>query len=238
MATQTPDPLRQPVEIDLFEGPFDLLLTLVLREEVQLSELPLAELVEAALGAAGDGRWDPSTASELIVLLSALVELKLRRLLGEAEDEESDLDALEARERLAARLIAYAPFTRAAAWLAERQSAGGVRYRCVWPTGLPAPPPSRGEPAELAQAMAAVLATPRPSLAHMGAHRASVPEALERLRDAIASERQVSFDRLVEGSGGLREGVTLMAALELGTRGEARLEQRRQFGDILISRRP
>ena len=237
MATQTPDPLRQTVEIDLFEGPFDLLLTLVLREEVELAELPLAELVDAALGTAGDGRWDPSTASELIVLLSALAELKVRRLLGDADDEEPDPDALEARERLAARLIAYAPFARAAQWLAARAAAGGVRYRHVWLSGLPAPTPQPGAPAELAEAMSTLLASPRPSLAHLGDQRVSVPEALRRLRDAMERQREVSFERLVEGSGDLREGVTLMAALELGARGEARLRQRRQFGDILISRR-
>ena len=111
-----PDALQQPVELDLFEGPFDLLLA-VLRDEVDLLKL-LVEVVTAALGERARERWDVETAGELIVLLAAMTELKARRLLGEPVDEEPDLDALEARERLASRLVAYAPFPRAAAWLA------------------------------------------------------------------------------------------------------------------------
>ena len=104
----------------------------MLREEVELLELPLLEVVTAALGERARERWDTDTAGELIVLLAAMAELKARRLLGEATDEEPDPDALEARERLAARLVAYAPFQRAAAWLAERGA--GLR-RAALPAG-------------------------------------------------------------------------------------------------------
>ncbi|MBY0397895.1 MAG: segregation/condensation protein A, partial [Thermoleophilia bacterium] len=88
-----PDALQQPVALDLFEGPFDLLLTLVLRDEVDLLELPLVEVVTAALGERARERWDSGTAGELILLLAAMAELKARRLLGEAVDEEPDPDA-------------------------------------------------------------------------------------------------------------------------------------------------
>jgi segregation and condensation protein A len=122
-----PDALSQPVALDLFEGPFDLLLTLVLREEVDLLELPLVEVVTAALGDGARERWDTNTAGELIVLLAAMAELKAKVLLGEEADEEPDPDAIEARELLAARLVAYAPFQRAARWLHEPAAWVGPR---------------------------------------------------------------------------------------------------------------
>ena len=94
------------MSLDLFEGPFDLLLTLVLREEIDLLELPLVDVVAGALGERADERWDADTAGELIVVLAAMTELKARVLLGEPAEEEPDADALEARELLAARLVA------------------------------------------------------------------------------------------------------------------------------------
>ncbi len=96
------DALQQPIELDLFEGPFDLLLTLVLRDEVELLDVPLIEVVTSALGENARERWDTDTAGELIVLLAAMAELKARRLLGEPAEEEPDPDTLEAREALAA----------------------------------------------------------------------------------------------------------------------------------------
>ena len=124
-----PDPLRLPLDLDLFEGPLDLLLTLVLRDEVDLAELPVAGVVNASLG--GPEPWDPATAGELIVLMAALVDLKSRRLVGDDEDDlEPDPDAAEVRELLYQRLVAYAPFQKAAAWLAEADRvAGRVHYR-------------------------------------------------------------------------------------------------------------
>lgn len=231
------DALQQPVELDLFEGPFDLLLTLVLRDEVDLLELPLVEVVTAALGERARERWDADTAGELIVLLAAMAELKARRLVGEATDEEPDPDALEARERLAARLVAYAPFQRAAAWLAERaHDTAGPRYRRV-PIEGAAPAPAGAEDAErLRAAMGPLLAAPpAPSLTHLTSRRVSMPEALARLQAALARARQLSFDGLVGGLEPLEEAITLMAALELARRGLVTLAQDEPFGDIAIT---
>ncbi len=230
----TPDPLGQDVDLDLFEGPLDLLLTLVLREEIDLLELPVAALVRSVLGEREEARWDLETISELIVLLSALAELKARIMLGEPADEEPDPDAIEARERLAARLIAYAPFARAAAWLGARDSAcRGPRYRRVPVDGMP-PPVEPGDPEALRAAMEALLAFEQPSVAHLDRQRASVPEAIERLRDALARGSEVSFERHIGGRGPIEEAVALLAALELSRVGEARLDQPRPLGDILI----
>lgn len=233
------DPLQQDVDLDLFQGPFDLLLTLVIREEVDLFELPLAELIHAALGEHAGERWDAATTSELVVVLAAMAELKARRLLGEPEEDEPDPDAAEARERLVARLIAYAPFQAAAAWLAERADAtAGARYRRVPLQAGAALPPPIGDPRDLLEAVQRMLhARPEPSLTHMGQARISMPELLGRLRDALAVGREVSFDAVVDGRTPLEEALTLVAALELARRGEVKLRQDVPFGDITIARR-
>jgi segregation and condensation protein A len=228
--------LQQSLDLELFEGPFDLLLTLVLRQEIDLFELPLADLIEQSLGEVGEGRWDPETTGELAVLLAATVELKLRRLLGDDDDVEPDEDALEARQRLAARLIAYAPFQRAGEWLRSRAgAASGSRYRRVPLPGPIEARPAAEDPARLPVALAPLLVAPeRPSLAHLAGRRVNMPEVLARLRQALGLGRALSFDRLIEGAGPLDEGMTLVAALELARRGEVSLEQPVAFGDITI----
>jgi segregation and condensation protein A len=232
-----PDALQQPMELDLFEGPFDLLLTLVLRDEVELLEVPVLEVVTTALGENARERWDTNTAGELIVLLAAMAELKARRLLGEPGEEEPDPDTLEAREALAARLVAYAPFQRAAGWLAERlRASAGPRYRRVVLAGAPPPPPPAEDPGLLRAAMLPLLAAPpAPSLAHLTNRRVSLQAALARLQSALASARSVSFDAIAAGLEPLEEAIALMAALELVRRGEATLAQAEPFGDIAIT---
>lgn len=230
------DALQQQIELDLFEGPFDLLLTLVLRDEVDLLEVPLLEVVTAALGKDARERWDTDTAGELIVLLAAMAELKARRMLGEPGEEEPDPDTQEAREALAARLVAYAPFQRAAQWLAERgRECVGPRYRRVPIPGEAPPPPPVEDPSRLRAAMLPLLAAPpTPSLAHLTIRRVSIPVALQRLQAALARTRQVSFEALTEGFAPLEEAIALMAALELARRGEVTLSQAEPFGDISI----
>ena len=233
------DPLQQAIDLDLFQGPFDLLLTLVIREEVDLFELPLADLIPAALGDQAGERWDPPTTSELVVVLAAVAELKARRLLGEPDDDEPDEDAIEARERLAARLIAYAPFQAAAQWLSMRgEEVGGYRYRRI-PLALgDALPPAVADPTVLLRVIHKLLtARPEPSLAHMGVARVSMPELIGRLQQALARGRDLSFDEMVDGRPTLEEALTLIAALELARRGEVTLHQDEPFGDIRISRK-
>jgi len=221
--------LMQEVEIDLFQGPFDLLLTLLLRDEVDMLELPLADLIEESVSPGSDERWDIDAASQLILLLAAIADLKGRRMLGDEAEDEPDVDAIAMRDALVARLVAYAPFQRAATWLAERP-----RYRRV-PPGTAAAVPVRDDPARLRAAMDRMVeAPPAPSLAHMGVQRRPLPELLGRLRESIARLREVSFDSMVEDCDRLEEALTLLAALELVRRGEAELTQDVPFGDITI----
>jgi len=228
--------LTQEVEIDLFQGPFDLLLTLLLRDEVDMLELPLADLIEDSVTTGTDERWEIDAASQLILLLAAIADLKGRRMLGEDAEDEPDPDALAMREALVARLVAYAPYQRAALWMAERlRQARGPRYRRV-PPGTAAPVAVRDDPARLRAAMDRMVeAPPAPSLDHMGVRRRPLPELLGRLRESIARLRAVSFDQMVADCDRLEEALTLLAALELVRRGEAEMRQDVPFGDITIT---
>jgi len=226
--------LEQPLELELFEGPFDLLLTLVLREEIDLMELPVALLVGEALGT-GDLLWDAATAGELIVLIAATAELKARVMLGEEIEEEPDEDTLEARERLAARVIAYAPFQRAAEWLRECGEDGKRHHYRRAPIADAPPSVEQGDIAQLGELIQGLMiARPQPSLAHLAVHRVQLPEVLLRLETALATTRRISFEGMLNDGGPLEEGMTLLAALELARRGHARLEQPEAFGDITI----
>src|SRR5919206_4796403 len=109
------------LDLEVFSGPFDLLLTLVLREEVDLLEVPLADVVLAYLDhleARGD--LDLEQATEFLVLVAALLELKSRLMLPREEEELLELDPGEAAEELLARMLEARRYRRAAEHLAER----------------------------------------------------------------------------------------------------------------------
>jgi segregation and condensation protein A len=128
------------LDLDAFEGPFDLLLTLVLREELELAEVDVAEIVLAFCERLEErGRLDLDSCGEFLVLVAALLELKARGLFPEEALELSELEPEEAAEELARRLADYRRMKEAAAWLSERLersrsvSLAGLRlWRRAW----------------------------------------------------------------------------------------------------------
>ena len=131
-AGDEPTPLAAlELDLDVFSGPFDLLLTLVLRREVDLLELSLADVVLAYLDhLEGRGELDLEVATEFIVLLAALLELKSRLMLGGEEEEMLDIEPEQAAEELLARMLDARRFRAAAAHLGHRQAqrSGGVPW--------------------------------------------------------------------------------------------------------------
>ena len=119
-------PVRElELDLDAFEGPFDLLLTLVLKEEVDLLEVDLAEIVLGYVDhLERSGELDLEATTEFLVLIAALLELKARALFPDEEAELSELEPEEAAEELARRLAEYRRMKEAASWLAERLAAG------------------------------------------------------------------------------------------------------------------
>src|SRR5579884_3954636 len=121
------------LDLDVFAGPFDLLLTLILREEVDLLEVDLAQIVVAYvdhLDRQGDLDLEPAT--EFLVLIAALLEIKSRLLLPGEEEELIELDPGEAAEELLARLLDAHRYRATAEYLRQRLAAqGGFRFRAA-----------------------------------------------------------------------------------------------------------
>jgi len=131
------------LDLDAFEGPFDLLLTLVLREELDLAEVDVAAIVVAFLERLLEREeLDLDACGEFLVLVAALLELKARGLFPEEEAELAELEPEEAAEELARRLAEYRRMKEAAAWLSDRLAGEGDRYFRLGPAPL-APRPER-----------------------------------------------------------------------------------------------
>src|SRR3954471_15380098 len=160
------------LDLDAFEGPFDLLLTLVLKEEVDLADVDVAGIVVRFVERLAEREaLDLDACGEFLVLVAALLELKARGLFEEEAAELAELEPEEAAEELARRLAEYRRMKEAAGWLAERLAGERDRYFRAGPAPL-APRPERKlaeqDPEQLASALR-LLAEPPPqvSLAHM-----------------------------------------------------------------------
>jgi segregation and condensation protein A len=233
------------LDLDVFSGPFDLLLTLVLREEVDLLELRLAEVVLAYLDHLEErGELDLETATEFIVLIAALLELKSKLMLGGDEEELLEIEPEQAAEELLARMLDARRYRAAAGYLGELlEREEGVRFRSApLPAGLRRtllPAPDGSQSAEvLGEAIGRLLAMPPEiSLRHLNRPRVSVGERLEHLR-GLLRRGAFSFDEAVRGADRVTVAVTLFALLELYRRGEADWEQEESFGEIAVRRVP
>ena len=137
------------LDLDIFAGPFDLLLAVVLREEVSLLELQLGEVVVAYVEhLEREGELELEVATEFLVLIAALLELKSRLMLPGAEDELEELGPEEAVEELLARMLEYRRYRDASAVLAERFEASAAtstarrrcRRSCAGSRSRPPPP--------------------------------------------------------------------------------------------------
>jgi segregation and condensation protein A len=231
------------LDLEVFQGPFDLLLALVLREEVDLLEVDLAEIVLTYIDHLEQaGELDLEAATEFLVLIAALLELKSRLMLPRDEEDGLDLEPAEAADELLARMLEYARYRAAAGWLHERLEA----ERGHWYRQAPLPPELRRVSAELAsasynpqilaKAIGGLLRTPpRLDTGHVARPRVSVSERLSHLRMLLGRSGRFSFDEAVKGSDRLTEAVTLLALLELYKQGEAVWRQEVPFGPIEIT---
>jgi segregation and condensation protein A len=118
------------VRLDNFEGPFDLLLSLISRRQMDVTEVALSQVTDEFLAhLTASGEWDLGQATEFLVVASTLLDLKAARLLPAADiEDEEDLALLEARDLLFARLLQYRAYKLAAAYLAELERAQARRH--------------------------------------------------------------------------------------------------------------
>lgn len=122
---------RFEIHLDNFDGPFDLLLSLISAHRLDVTEVALSVVTDeflAYIKAAGVG-WDLGQATEFLVVAATLVDLKAARLLPRADvEDEEDIALLEARDLLFARLLQYRAYKEAAAYLSERFESAGRRF--------------------------------------------------------------------------------------------------------------
>ena len=229
------------LDLDAFEGPFDLLLTLLLKEELEPSEIDMAGIVVAFVERLAEREeLDLEACGEFLVLIAALLELKARALFPDEAAELGELEPEEAAEELARRLAEYRRMKEAAAWLAERLAGERDRYFRVGPAPL-APRPERKlapqDPAQLATALRLLAEPPaQVSLAHMALRFPPVAQFLERFRAVLLRRRRFDFDAEVGSLPRVEQAVAFLALLELRKAGEIALEQAAPFAPIRVSR--
>lgn len=235
-------PVRE-LELDLeaFEGPFDLLLALVLRDELDLGEVDVAGIVLAFLERLAEREeLDLDACGEFLVLVAALLELKARALLTGEDPDLEDLDPAQAAEELARRLADYRRIKEAAAWLVERLDEEGDRYFRLGPAPL-APKVERRlaqqDPADLAATIRALAAEPPAvSLAHLELRFPPVEQFLGRFRALLARRTRFDFDTEVQGLSRVEQAVAFLALLELRKAGEIDISQAAPFAPIRVQR--
>jgi segregation and condensation protein A len=233
------------LDLDVFAGPFDLLLTLILREEVDLMEVDLAEIVISYIDhLERRGELDLEAATEFLVLIAALLELKSRLLLPGVVQELIELDPGEAAEELLQRLLDAHRYRAAATHLQETLSGqSGYRFRSA-----PLPPwlrraslPEAGavyDPAVLAKAVGSLLRLPEPvDIRHIASPTVTVAERLSHLR-ALLRRGSFTFDEAVARADRVTVAVTLYALLELHKQGELTWTQDEPFGEIVVEKAP
>jgi segregation and condensation protein A len=231
------------LDLDVFQGPFDLLLALVMREEIELAELPIAEVVLTYIEHAyDDGVLDLESASEFLVLIAALLEIKVRLLFPGEEDEEEPYTAEQAEAELLARLMQYRRFAAAARWLTERAAADPRVFRAgpapLAPRPQPEVVPFSEDPWQMHAALGRLLTAP-PEIDLSVVRRRLVPVShfVAEFRSLLRSRRAFAFEEAVGGLDRLAQAAAFLALLELIKTGEAVPEQGEVFGPIRVVRR-
>ena len=239
------------VQLTNFSGPFDLLLNLISRRELDITEIALAQVTDEFIAhirraQAAGGEWKLDEASEFLVVAATLLDLKAARLLpvGAVEDEE-DIALLEARDLLFARLLQYRAFKEMARQLSHRLDEEEARF----PRDVPLEPEFtrllpelvwKHSPEEFA-ALALKVLTPRQEqpttvgIEHLHFPPVSVRDQAEVLQGLLRSGKPLSFQQLTEDAASrLVLVVRFLALLELFRDGAISFEQAAPLSQLLV----
>ncbi|CAB4881926.1 unannotated protein [freshwater metagenome] len=238
------------VHLDNFDGPFDLLLQLISRHKLDITEVSLSLVTDEfisfirALEASGEG-WRLDQATEFLVIAATLLDLKAARLLpsGEIEDEE-DLALLEARDILFARLLQYRAFKEIAANFQEAIFAADKSFPRVvaldaalsnlLPEVLIGVGPERF--AAIADRVLTPKTVPLVAVEHLHSALVSVAEESRLVVEALRKGRTLSFRSLIaEADSTLVVVARFLALLDLYRQGALRFEQVMALGELQIS---
>jgi segregation and condensation protein A len=235
------------VHLDVFEGPFDLLLALISKHKLDITEVALSQVTDEFIGYIGQrsGGWDLDQVSYFLVVAATLLDLKAARLLpsGEVEDEE-DLALLEARDLLFARLLQYRAYKEVAAVFAGRMAAAAKRF----PRRVPLEPRfvellpevlftiGPREFAVLAARTLAQKAPPVVSTEHIHPPFLSIRDQAVLIAGQLRGLGRASFRQLTVGARGNYEIVaSFLALLELYREEMVAFDQVSPLGDLYVS---
>jgi segregation and condensation protein A len=233
------------VRLDNFEGPFDLLLNLISRRQLDVTEVALSQVTDEFITyLAGMEEWDLGKATEFLVVAATLLDLKAARLLPAAEvEDEEDLALLEARDLLFARLLQYRAYKLAAAHLAEldriqsRRFGRAVeleqRFADLLPEVLIGVSPQQFA----AIAAAAMVPKPVPLVMtdHVHAPQVSVREHMAVLRERLRRQGAATFRALVSDCTITLEVVArFLGLLELYREGAVAFDQAAALAELRI----
>ena len=238
------------VHLDNFDGPFDLLLQLISRHKMDITEISLSLVTDEfiafirALEASGEG-WRLDQATEFLVVAATLLDLKAARLLpsGEVDDEE-DLALLEARDILFARLLQYRAFKEIAATFSERITTADKFFprvvaldptlSALLPEVLIGVGPQRF--AAIAERVLTPKVAPVVSVEHLHLALVSVAEESRVVVEAVRRSKSLSFRNLVSDAENTMVIVArFLALLDLYRQGVLRFDQVIALGELQIS---
>jgi segregation and condensation protein A len=234
------------VHLDNFDGPFDLLLRLISRHQMDITDVALSRVTDEFIGhlKAMGAEWELDSTTSFLVVASTLLDLKVVRLLPSAEvEDEADLALLEARDLLFARLLQYRAFKRAAAHVSARldEEAGRLprsvaldeRFSGLLPDVLITLGPE--EFARLAARALAVKPLPVVALEHLHVSRVSVREQAATLVERLRRIRSATFRALSSDSPDTLTTIArFLALLELFREGAIAFEQMTPLGELTI----
>ena len=235
------------VHLDVFEGPFDLLLALISKHKLDITEVALSQVTDEFIAyiRQRSGGWDLDQVSYFLVVAATLLDLKAARLLpsGEVEDEE-DLALLEARDLLFARLLQYRAYKEVAAVFAGRMAAAAKRF----PRRVPLEPRfaellpevlfriGPQEFALLAGRALAPKAVPVVPTGHIHPPFVSIREQAALIAGRLRGPGRASFRQLTAGSGGNYELVaSFLALLELYREEMVAFDQVTPLGELYVT---
>jgi segregation and condensation protein A len=234
------------VHLEVFEGPFDLLLGLIAKHELDITAVSLSKVTDEFIAYIRHmgASWDLGQASEFLVVAATLIDLKAARLLPAAEvEDEEDLALLEARDLLFARLLQYRAYKQVAAILASLLATEARRYpRAIGPdprfTGL-LPEVLIGLGPEQFAVIAARALAPKPpatvSVAHIHAPTVSVREQAGIVSERLRRGGTATFRALTSDCTATVEIVArFLALLELFKEALVAFEQLTPLGDLLV----
>jgi segregation and condensation protein A len=233
-ASSTPEGRTHAVRLDLFEGPVELLLYLVRKDELDVQDVPVARLTDDFLGSVRQARTlNMESTSDFLIMAAVLLRLKVRSLLPRSPDEPLDTPGVSL-EQILDEFRRYQQ-------IAQLLSAKETERRLVYPRSGETPRARLAESedvAALTNALKRVLAKLGPDrVAQIAPPKVRLEDKLADLRRLLRERRSVDFEEAVTGSTIAEIIVMFIAVLELVRLGELRVRQESEFGTIRLESR-